>query len=109
MSHPCRNYCSQWNGEQCKGCMISDEAADGTTTNEGTVCIEHEPFEDFEAAHCAPKRKALEIKFDLPKPSRMTDLELRLIQKNHSLKANNKHWKIAAGIAVVLGVVGWML
>ena len=25
MSHPCRNYCSQWNGEQCKGCMISDE------------------------------------------------------------------------------------
>lgn len=26
MSHPCRNYCSQWTGEQCKGCMISDEA-----------------------------------------------------------------------------------
>lgn len=25
MSHPCRNYCSQWTGEQCKGCTISDE------------------------------------------------------------------------------------
>lgn len=260
MSHPCRNYCSQWTGEQCKGCLISDEpdfavgnlvvfdnkkpfmkrtqttmfsfvrdwdendaivravgtektyevnklgirlatlaeqaagyrldgVTDGTPTNEGTpctkaeeiavgsmvvfagatfnenvgevlkitsksivgnypasailnfpsgypsfstelsklrlatpaeielgqridaptVCTEAEPLDLFNSKHCSPRNYSETKISRVGTTKRMTDLEIRLMQKNHSLKANNKHWKIAAGIAVVLGVVGWML
>ena len=210
MSHPCRNYCSQWTGEQCKGCMISDEAEEitvgsmvvfaGATFNENVgevlkitsksivgnypasailnfpsgypsfstelsklrlatpaekaagrriddplisdemaspcavsdlsknnnkidlvsrkdcqVCIEEEMPELFNSKHCSPRNynndsalRVSEIKASVAY-SKMALTNFTLSEKNGRLKTNNHALKAALAVAIVAGVVGWML
>lgn len=222
MSHPCRNYCSQWTGEQCKGCTISDEVElqdppaveycphgydiaclicgfgtkDGkrvwhnkktiaevsirtnesdfavgdlvvvlnpratknifevqALTHEGvfanectavfimrhfftfdlirlatpaekaagrridalTVCTEAEPLDLFNSKHCSPRNynndsalRVSEIKASAAY-SKMALTNFTLSEKNGRLKTNNHALKAALAMAIVAGVVGWML
>ena len=70
------------------------------------VCNEHKPFEDFEAAHCAPKNLPMVVRPEAPVTSQS---ELNLREKNSRLKVNNKSLKLALAISIASGVVGWML
>ena len=226
MSHPCRNYCSQWTGEQCKGCMISDEAElqdppaveycphgydtaclicgfgtkdgervwhnkppaaprpnesdfavgdlvvfddqesplhptfksifliDGVytatvdlnfagtvnlpkrmmrlatlaekaaghridevelITQTNVVCTEAEPLDLFNSKHCSPRNynndsalRVSEIKASVD-CSKLALTNFTLSEKNSRLKTNNHALKAALAVAIVVGVVGWML
>lgn len=219
MSHPCRNYCSQWTGEQCKGCMISDEVelqdppaveycphgydtaclicgfgqkdgervwhnkppaaprpsesdfavgdlvvylpsaavsvtnvfeifelhrnwctskidgalldrgifydhirhataeeiSDGRRIDAPTVCSEAEPLDLFNSKHCSPRNynndsalRVSEIKASVAY-SKMALTNFTLSEKNSRLKTNNHALKAALAMAIVAGVVGWML
>ena len=91
------------------------EKAAGRRIDALTVCTEAEPLDLFNSKHCSPRNynndsalRVSEIKASAAY-SKMALTNFTLSEKNGRLKTNNHALKAALAMAIVVGVVGWML
>lgn len=91
------------------------EKAAGRRIDAPTVCVEQETAELFNTKHCSPRNynndsalRVSEIKASAAY-SKMALTNFTLSEKNGRLKTNNHALKAALAMAIVAGVVGWML
>ena len=103
--------------EPCRFDRLEAEPENGWAINptRNKVCIEQETPELFNSKHCSPRNynndsqlRVSEIKASAAY-SKMALANFTLSEKNSRLKTNNHALKAALAMAIVAGVVGWML
>lgn len=103
--------------EPCRFDRLEAEPENGWAINptRNKVCIEQETPELFNSKHCSPRNynndsalRVSEIKASVAY-SKLALTNFTLSEKNSRLKTNNHALKAALAMAIVAGVVGWML
>lgn len=104
--------------EPCRFDRLEAEPENGWAVNptqNNVVCTEAEPLDLFKTQHCSPRNynndsalRVSEVKASAAY-SKMALTNFTLSEKNSRLKTNNHALQAALAMAIVAGVVGWML